>query len=189
MWGIVILAVTPHMIVLGKELTMKIVNNWPSMPLTEKLDYLLTPKDWYQYQQEFRTILNTKEDENLNQYAIISSQSTGIARDDINNVSYDRYNDYISHDVFFNYHSEYQEERIIEEFWQLCDTNGNNLLNLEEYVICRGIVDSHGNPYERNEFDYIEEVIIKEFWDKVSQSDYQPDIYRYDENGIIIDDE
>ena len=94
----------------------------------------------------------------------------------------------VTKEIFYNSLIEFQSENIIEKFWNVCDNNKDNLLELEEYVICRGEADRNGNPYERNEYEYREQVIMSQFWEKASLSKDQPELYRYDENGIIIDE-
>lgn len=185
------------------ELTLSVVNQWPTLTMVEKLPYLLTEYDWNLYSYELQVIWNhtytppppppttttsssSSEEVNINtplslSSSFLTSESTIFP----NNF----YTDVIPKDLFVSYHQEYQDMQKIQDFWILCDQDQNGSLHLLEYVLCRGEVDQHGNFYDRNEFDYLEEAIMKEFWDKVSKSDPQPEVYRYDEDGIIIDEE
>jgi hypothetical protein len=165
-------------VVFGNELTLAIVNNWQYLTSSEKLVYLLTDNDWNIYRQEFDLILSSTSASSVSQEESSSSHSTTTEK-----------NKFITRELFIASHLEFQDLNLLEQFWRLCDRDQDQLLSLDEYVLCRGEVDCHGNPYERNEFDYLEEVLMKEFWEKISRSDYQPEVYRYDENGIIIDEE
>lgn len=169
--------------------------------MIEKLPYLLTEYDWNLYSYELQVIWNhtntppppttsssSEEEEGQQPISLqgiipeVTSESTAVFPNNF-------YTDVIPKDLFVSYHQEYQDMQKIQDFWILCDQDQNGSLHLLEYVLCRGEVDQHGNFYDRNEFDYLEEAIMKEFWDKVSKSDPQPEVYRYDEDGIIIDEE
>jgi hypothetical protein len=164
---ILIFSLLSVVISFGDDLTLPVVNNWSSLTFSEKLNYLLTESDLEIYHQEFQLMSSSEpfsQQQSLDQTKL-------IPRED-----------------FLTYHLEFQNSESVEQFWKFCDRDQNEFLNLDEYIFCRGEMDCHGNPYERNEFDYLEEVVMKEFWDKMSRSDYQPQHYRYDEEGIIIDE-
>lgn len=95
--------------------------------------------------------------------------------------------DLVTKEIFVNHLNEFQDQEIIEKFWNLCDNDQDDILDLREYALCRGEADRNGNYYEKNEYDYREQVIMQQFWEKIALSDYQPEIYQYDEDGIIID--
>jgi hypothetical protein len=176
------------------ELTLKVVNQWPTYSMVDKLPYLLTEYDWNLYIQELQGIWNhslttgasPEQSSPLVTISQVALENFYLMSD--NSFPDDFHRDLISESIFVNYHQEYQDLQKIHEFWSLCDDNRNNFLSLIEYVLCRGEVDQHGNLYDRNEFDFLEEALMKEFWEKVSSSDYQPEMYRYDEDGIIIDE-
>ena len=56
-----------------------------------------------------------------------------------------------------------------------------------EYAVCRGNRDRYGNVYDKNEYEFRDEVVLRDFEAKLQKGDYQPGVYQYDENGIIVD--
>ena len=81
---------------------------------------------------------------------------------------------------------EFNDDNTIQLFWENCDTNQDDQLDFDEYVVCRGDFDKQGNMYEINEYTARETMIIFDYEESRSSSKIQPHL-KYDENGIIID--
>jgi hypothetical protein len=193
LWGSLFLSLS---LAESVELTLRVVNQWTTLSMVEKLPYLFSEYDWNLYYQELQLIWNysmsshtspeQQQPSPLVPVTIVAIDNLHLSSDNL--FPEDFYRDLISEDLFLNYHQEFQDLPKIREFWSICDGDHNGYLNLVEYSLCRAEADQHGNFFERSELDYLEEVVMKEFWDKVSGSDYQPENYRYDEDGIIIDE-
>jgi hypothetical protein len=53
--------------------------------------------------------------------------------------------------------------------------------------LIRDHYDVHGVFGDAGEYPRRESILISDFETKLRSSSFQPDIYKYDENGIIID--
>ena len=83
----------------------------------------------------------------------------------------------ISHERFLGYFEEFSLPGSIAQFWHDCDANVNGQVDLNEYIHCRGNYGQTGEPYDMNEYEYREAILLENF---------EPE-FKYDENGIIID--
>jgi hypothetical protein len=83
---------------------------------------------------------------------------------------------------------DFHTDQEIEQFMTDCDRNLDHFISFEEYVICRGKYDSYGNLNEVNEYDLRSAIVVNDF-EETLRSGKEMSFFKYDENGIIIDDE
>ena len=138
-------------------MTYEVYKNWHNMDLPSKLNYLLLDLDWNELIHEFKSIQYPSEDDN----------------------------DVVSRATFVSFMEDFQEENVIDIFWRECDSDMDGNINLIEYACCRGGRDKYGNYFDKNEYDYREEVVLSDFGVALQRGEV--DIFEYDEDGIIID--
>lgn len=139
-------------------MTLTVFREWPHLELPSKLKYLLVETEWVALENELKSMLMDKNKEEI-----------------------------VTRSMFLKFLDDYQDPEISEQFFNECDNNFDNTVDIVEYAGCRGNRDRHGNIYDTNEYVYREAVILSDFESKLQSADFQPDIYQYDEYGIIID--
>jgi hypothetical protein len=142
----------------SEEMTLTVFKEWPYLDLPTRLKYLLLEADWKTLENELSPML-----------------------------SRDRADEKVSRSTFLNFVEDYQDPEIVEQFFDECDADNDNLVEIVEYAGCRGNRDRYGNIYDKNEYEFREEVILRDFEAKLQSGEYLTDVYKYDEDGIIID--
>lgn len=94
----------------------------------------------------------------------------------------------VSRASFYSQLEEFQAPESIRRFWDQCDENGDNFISVLEYVICRGDHDRYGNPSNSNEYEHRANTLLLDYETQVRSSSKMLPGFKYDENGIIIDD-
>lgn len=147
---------------------------WSSMEPLLKLPYLLDRVDFSQLVQDFRYMFKVYHFNN-----------------DHNNIkNFDESKDSLfcaSKEVVTSFLSEFRDPKHIEQFWLQCNTNSDSVLSLSEYIVCRDHFDVYANFGDNGEYARRESILISDFETKLRSSAFQPDIYTYDENGMIVD--
>ena len=135
--------------------------NWPVYSIVDKLPYLLDEHMKMSFENEFNNWLG--ESEKLNTNVGISQQTMVQSLTD------------------------FRTPEEINEYFLECDVDGNGLIDIVEFVVCRGYYDSNTNPYGLSEYDFLESIIIHDYEEKRNDPNVQLPGYKYDEDGIIID--
>ena len=160
-WYCFVSFLLPHCnaVVRDVALTLEAFRSWHNMELRDRLKYLLVESDWLELESEMRTM----RDSTYHDDVIVTRASFERSMED------------------------FKDSKGISSFWRECDANNDDTLDILEYACCRGARDQHGNIFDKNEYDFREEIILRDFADKLQRGDNLPDVYTYDENGIIID--
>ncbi|RYH32748.1 hypothetical protein EON65_00170 [archaeon] len=122
-------------------LTYDVYKHWPNFNILEKLPYLVD-----------RSYLN-----NLKADFFTSAET--VAEDGSQAIT----KMYLQHSL-----QDFITEAQFHSFFNDCDSNHDDMLNWTEYVICRGSYDSSGNPHDVSEFDYLENIVISDFAEKLN---------------------
>ena len=131
---------------------------WKHLPTIEKLYYLLEHRDIRLLYTEYKYIISSTNQEILN---------------------------YDTLQLFLN---EFKGEDEIRSFFKTCDLDESGVISFTEYVICRGEYDNFGNPHDVNEYDLRANQVIGDYQGLLHSGETLPDVYKYDEDGIIIDE-
>ena len=135
-------------------------DNWSRFSTTEKLEYLLDIREYSVLYDEFSRF---KGD------SAIDSETVSLIQIEL---------------VL----EEFQSTNNIELFFNSCDANSDKSLVFSEYVVCRGDFDKNGNAADVNEYDARSSVLIRDHETFLASTPFHPGKYKYDENGIIIDE-
>lgn len=144
-----------------KHLSDSIVNRWQYLSTAEKLPYLVDRVEREQLLHEMRSL----------------SQNEGSDPGDI----------FITYASIHSKLSEFQSSSQIDEFFFDCDKNKDQRIDLTEYIICRGDFDKMGNRNTYNEYYFRESQMLADWERDKYSSRMRYNVYKYDENGIIID--
>lgn len=82
---------------------------------------------------------------------------------------------------------EFMQPEDFQQYFDVCDTDKNEEIDLVEYVVCRGWFDAYLNPHGLGEYDILESVIIHDYEEKRNDPTFRIPGYKYDEDGFIID--
>lgn len=140
-----------------------VYENWSKLSIFDRLEYLIDIREFSLLYDEFH-----KYKEPLSDEAYYNNK--GIEIDNFEQVL-----------------QEFQGSDIISFFFANCDANSDGMIYFSEYIICRGDFDVHGNGADKNEYEARASVLFSDHEKLLSSSSYQPNKYKYDEFGIIID--
>lgn len=143
-----------------KQYDYQAYSQWSKLNALEKLEYLLDIRDLRLLFAEYQRFAPT---------------------------STDRGTLYIDQQALYLMLSDFQTRDNIERFFVGCDANRDSLVSFIEYVVCRGDFDKNGNIVNNNEWDMRGAAFANDFEKLVATSPQSLGIYKYDENGIIID--
>lgn len=82
---------------------------------------------------------------------------------------------------------EFMQPEDFQNYFDVCDTDRNEEIDLLEYIVCRGWFDVYLHPHGLGEYDILESVIIHDYEEKRNDPTFRIPGYKYDEDGIIID--
>lgn len=148
-----------------KQLNEPSYDNWPKFSLFEKLPYLLST-----------SLLQTMDFEFKNMQADTSAVTENAV------VPY-----CISREAMHLKLFGLQTTDYIEDYFNDCDTNHDNEIDFLEFIVCRSSYDGSGNKYDNSEFDILESIILHDYETLRNDPSNKLGIYKFDENGIIID--
>jgi len=84
--------------------------------------------------------------------------------------------------------AEFKGSDEIDTFFYSCDRNSDSLISVTEYIVCRGEFDKNGNKHIRNEYYLRESEMLHDYEVDRYNSRLKPNLYKYDADGIIIDE-
>lgn len=148
---------------------MDVFEVWDTLPMDEKLPYILTDNEWHTLRRDFQ--------------AVDVDESNTISRRE-----------------WFSFQEEFTDERFVEESWFGCvgidypdesvDLHDREC-RLIKYAVMRGNYDRHGMPYEVNEYEMQEILLIEDMEDRLDNLDEDGILevlgMELDEEGIIVD--
>jgi len=149
----------------GRSLKHADFISWKHKPIIEKLHYLLDERDLRLLYQDYKYTL---------------SHGIPPATDPHSNI-------YITYEILHTSLREFRSKDMIDTFWMSCDVDKDGVMTFTEYVVCRGDFDASANPSVINEYDLRANGIISDYEALLQSGKRIPDLYQYDENGIIID--
>lgn len=145
-----------------KELDVETYLQWSKLTLEEKVPYLVDKFMLYDFQQEYSHFVEL-------------------------DVAGSNHKD-LTFPILLHALSEFQTENQIRRYFDECDTNKDDIVDLQEYVVCRGYNSKNGYPSDVSEYDVLENVVLDSFKEKfIDNPKGRSPLYKYDENGIIID--
>eukprot|EP01031_Cornospumella_fuschlensis_P034893 gene34893-42254_t len=138
-------------------LTYEVYKQWPQLRVLEKLPYLI----------DRAYLSNVKADFLVSAESLVPDGSKAIAK----MVLQQKLQDFITETQFHT-------------FFSYCDINNDDLLDWVEYVLCRGSYDLSGNPHDVSEFDYLENIVISDFRERLNDP-YDPMVLELIEKGEL----
>lgn len=84
--------------------------------------------------------------------------------------------------------SDFRSENEVAQYFTDCDTDNDGVVDHLEFILCRGEYNPYAEPMGLNEYDVLESVLIYDYEQKRNDPNYQIPGYKYDEDGIIIDE-
>lgn len=145
-----------------KELDVETYLNWSKLTLEEKVPYLVDKFMLIDFQREYTQF--------------VEADVPGSNHEDL------------TLPILLHTLNEFQDEKTIRSFFVECDTNKDDIIDKFEYVVCRGYNSRTGGPSDVNEYDVLESVVLGSFKEKyIDNPNIRSPLYKYDENGIIID--
>jgi hypothetical protein len=147
---------------LGRVLTHADFITWKHKDIVDKLYYLIDERDLRLLFQDY-------------QYTLTQA-----------GIKYDA-DSHITYEIIHKSLGEFRSKDMIDLFWLNCDVDKDDVITFTEYVVCRGDFDASANPSVINEYDLRANGMISEYEALLLSGKRMPDLYQYDENGIIID--
>ncbi len=151
-----------------KSMDFETYYNWLKLSIDEKIPYLLDRFQIQNFEQEYTEF--------------ISCGNECTFDHDFHNGSE------LSLNKLREQLAEFQSPEIILSYFEQCDRNRSGGIDFMEYVICRGSNSKYGTPSDVSEFDFAENVVLQDFVTKfINNPNVRNPMYKYDEDGIIID--
>lgn len=133
-------------------LSYEIYKQWAHMAITDKLPFLVDTYFVRNIRDDFLS-LATHYDRAVEGPA----ESTAILQIPV-----------ILQDNMISALGEFQGEEDLRRFFSYCDADRDGLLGWAEYLLCRGDFDKHGTPAGRGEYDYLEDIVISDFYEQLT---------------------
>eukprot|EP01039_Chlorochromonas_danica_P001703 gene1703-1861_t len=151
-------------------LTYEVYQQWPSLSTLQKLPFLI---DGFYIRGIRREFLAMASPSSSCSSSSSSSSNEEVAKTTIHQIKGGAVGDtdstrwVIQYDTLVDRLAEFQGEAAVKRFFVDCDTNDDEVLGWEEFLVCRGSYDAQINPVDLSEYDYLENIIISDFYDRL----------------------
>lgn len=143
-------------------LTYEVYQQWPSLSTLQKLPFLIDGFYIRGIRREFLAMASPSSNEEV---TIIHQAKDLAAVDTTSSFPSTRWT--IHYDALVDRFAEFQGEAAVKRFFLDCDANGDEVLGWEEFLVCRGRYDAQINPADLSEYEYLENIIISDFYDRL----------------------
>jgi hypothetical protein len=163
----------------SSPLSHHIYKKWKSLPMIEKLPYLIDRNFLWNARVDFQDLcslaysFHAMVDDSLTNKlpkpiettaSIDPDNKTTKMSDNTTRVNCDSQLDL---PFFLGHLDSFTAASDVKYFFQTCDSiftgRSDNFIDWVEYVLCRGLFDRNGKPFDTSEFDFLENIVVSDY--------------------------